>query len=134
MAAIAWSERLSLGVPEVDRQHRKLIDLCACLEGAMSGAPMSPDIRRVLSDLRSYARYHFTAEENRMRSRAWTGLEAHATLHQEFCGKLDSLEALFLRVGPQAAAVAGSRFLRTWIVRHIAVADRLAWTSMQRQE
>jgi hemerythrin len=127
MARIRWTEQMSVGVPEIDRQHARLVDLFNGLgEGLVHGSA-SRILRGLLAELVSYTKYHFTTEANILRMDENRGLQAHLEAHDDFVAKLSELEPVLLCEGAEAAAIETSRFLRTWILRHIIVADRLAF-------
>jgi hemerythrin-like metal-binding protein len=127
MPPIAWTDRMSVGVTEVDRQHRRLLELFNRLEEELARGGVSRGVRALFADLDSYTRYHFNGETNLLRIRASRDLDGQRKAHGEFMAKIAGLGALLGRDGDQAAALAASRFLRGWILRHIVVADRLAF-------
>ena len=133
MARLSWNDRLELGVPEIDRQHRKLLEHLDNLTAGLAEGRAARMLRPVLADLISYSKYHFNAEENLMRTRGWSGLSDHVKLHQEFIHKVDLFQQMLARETPADVAAESCRFLSAWFVRHIAVADRLAWASMRQQ-
>jgi hemerythrin-like metal-binding protein len=133
MARLTWNDQLQLGVPEIDRQHQRLVEqLTELTQGIREHRPAHA-LRHVLAELISYSRYHFNAEENLMRTRGWSGLDEHAALHRLFIGRVDLFQQLLGRETPEEVALKSARFLAAWIVRHIAIADRLAWSSMRHQ-
>jgi hemerythrin len=129
MARIAWTDQMSVGVPEVDRQHVHLVELLNGLEEGLARGSASRILRGVFAELSSYTKYHFTAEVNVLRADGFHGLQGHLDAHDEFVRKLADLEPLLQHEGADTAALEASRFLRQWIVRHILVADRLAFSS-----
>jgi hemerythrin len=128
MSRIAWSGQMSVGVPEIDRQHMRLVDLFNGLEEALVRRSASRILRGLFAELSSYTRYHFATEANILRMDENRGLHAHLEAHDGFVTKLSELEPLLQWEGADTAAMETSRFLRSWILRHIIVADRLAFT------
>jgi hemerythrin len=133
MSRIEWTAKMNVGVPEIDRQHRTLLDLFNSLEGGLSAGVAARALRRLFVELQSYTRYHFQGEENLMLVAGWSGRQEHVELHAEFAARVDELDRLLDRDGAKETALEGSRFLRRWILRHIVVADRLAYATMQRE-
>jgi hemerythrin-like metal-binding protein len=133
MSRIEWTAKMNVGVPEIDRQHQRLLELFNDFEEGQATSLSAKQVRHLFVELQSYARYHFRSEENLMLVARWTGREEHAALHAEFAAKVSDLERLLEQEGTMPAALEGSRFLRHWIVRHIVVADRLAYATMQRE-
>jgi hemerythrin len=128
MARIAWTRQMSVGVPEIDRQHQRLIYLFNGLEEGLLRGSATRILRGLFAELVSYTDYHFTTETNILRMDGYGGLPGHLEAHAGFVAKLGGLELLLQREGADTAAMEANRFLRSWIVRHIIVADRLAFT------
>ena len=122
---------MEVGVTEVDRQHRKLLDLFNDLEDALARRVTARMIRPLFAELASYAHYHFRTEQNLMRVHGFSGHDEHAAVHDEFIAKVSELQRVLGSEGSERAALDSSRFLRAWIVRHILVADKLAWAVMK---
>lgn len=129
MPRIAWSEKMSIGVDPVDRQHRHLLDLFNRLEESLAAGDAPLRVRGLFHDLAGYTRYHFSSEANQMRLDGLADLHGHLAAHDEFTAKVASLEPLLIREGDEAAALEASRFLRRWILRHIVVVDRLTFAA-----
>jgi hemerythrin len=127
MSRIAWTEQMSVGVPEIDRQHQRLIDLFNGLDEGLVRGSASRLVRGLFAELASYTKYHFGREANLLRLDGYAGLPAHLAAHDEFTAKVADLEPLLQREGGEAAAIETNRFLRGWILRHIVVVDRLAF-------
>lgn len=92
MAQLEWDEYMSVGVPEIDEQHRHLISAINRLyEVVMKGdlTKMRAARQKALDDLDEYVRHHFTAEENFMAEISYPGLEAHRQFHRDFAGRID---------------------------------------------
>ena len=127
MARIAWTEQMSVGVVEIDRQHQRLIDLFNGLEEGLVRGGASRIIRGLFAELASYTKYHFSTEANILRRSGFRGLERHTDAHADFVSRLGELESLLQREGAEPAAIQANRLLRSWILRHIVVADRVAF-------
>ncbi len=116
-----WKAEYSIGIPEIDEQHKQLF---ACIDRLGSAA--NEEDRRlavyfVMEELKDYARIHFSVEEIVMRLFDYPGLQAHAAEHRAFSSKLEALEKNELRQDIYAEA---SQFLREWLLNHIKVTDK----------
>ncbi len=134
MSQIPWTEQLSVGVPEIDRQHRKLLELFNALDEALARGDAARMVRPLLSELASYTRYHFSTEQDLMRLHRCPGLDEHVAMHDEFTAKIHHLEYVLEADGSEAAALETSRFLREWIVKHVVVTDRLVFAGLRRED
>jgi hemerythrin len=74
MALMTWGPKLSVGVPQIDDQHKKLIELVNRLNEAMIAGHGRDLIGSTLSELVKYTQYHFACEERLMSTHA---LRAH---------------------------------------------------------
>jgi diguanylate cyclase (GGDEF)-like protein/hemerythrin-like metal-binding protein/PAS domain S-box-containing protein len=58
-----WNKNFEVGVPLIDEQHQKLVDLLNVLAGHLAYQSDIPTLNNVFNDLAEYAIYHFQAEE-----------------------------------------------------------------------
>ena len=77
MAAIEWDERYSVGVSELDEQHKKLFRILDKLIEIEDVEPSLQVIADVLDEMRAYASYHFETEERYMTECAYPDIKSH---------------------------------------------------------
>ena len=82
-----WDESYSVGNPEMDRQHRELLEQAAALPHAMA------EINGQIGEIRSAVQAHFTSEETHMRAIGYPYLELHSEIHRELLASLDEIVA-----------------------------------------
>ena len=58
-----WSNNLATGVPEIDNQHKEIINRVNSLSAACSEGKGKEEVLRVLLFLEEYIKEHFAAEE-----------------------------------------------------------------------
>lgn len=122
MALLEWNDKMSVGVPALDEDHKKLLALVNELHSVVR-KQASPDIiERVLRDLVSYADYHFEAEERLMRLCRYPDLEAHQACHESLRKQVTVLSERFAREG-HAVRLKMFDFLSDWLMRHILGED-----------
>ncbi len=63
---VEWSDTLSIGIPEIDDQHRVLIDLLNQLHAAIREQRGRAECGEILERLIEYTRVHFATEESVM--------------------------------------------------------------------
>lgn len=123
MAVLQWSEELSVGMVEMDRQHKRLVDLVNRLYDAMATGQGDDVKKDILNELAMYTRVHFVAEEHLMRDRGYPNLTAHKALHDELSAKVKQLNDDVQR-GRMVPSVSLGNFLKDWLVNHIAREDK----------
>ncbi len=87
MALIEWREDFSVGAPEIDHEHRELIELInqahAELGGGASGATLSHDSAvEFLGEIHARIAGHFALEEKVMRAARYDHLGRHKAAHE----------------------------------------------------
>ena len=118
-----WKEAYSVQIPEIDAQHKRLVEIINRLQDAMLQGQGRTVIDSVLRDLEEYTRYHFTAEEDLMRRHAYPKLLAHEAQHHGLVEKLSRFRADF-RAGSITMSVTVMEFLRDWLTHHIMREDK----------
>lgn len=83
MALVDWRPEFELGVPEVDAQHRRLVELlngAFALTGARNGT--AERVAAAVEDLLKHTLDHFADEERLMASAGYPDLEDHKGAHR----------------------------------------------------
>lgn len=123
MQPIVWSDALSVNIQEIDQQHRHLVELVASLQKAQAVDAGRELLQRVLRELNTYVREHFTTEERWMARYDYPALAAHAEAHEAFVDKLLHFELDFLG-GKAQVSEELLEYLMDWLARHVAAMDQ----------
>ena len=116
-----WKDEYSMGIEEIDTQHRELISLFnRIVTNANAGARWDAVHYQVM-DLRRFAEFHFEFEEALMRMYGYKDLDEHAQTHRAFFARLNEIEYLANKDYVQKEML---RFLSDWLMKHILVADK----------
>ncbi len=122
MAKIQWSDTYSVGVPILDEDHKKLIDIINRADEAYERGKAADGI---IGELEDYARYHFSREEEMLKSVDYLELDDHKREHGEFIEWLGAVQKV-AKVAPEAnfyvAKTAGD-YLKKWLIIHILASD-----------
>ncbi len=119
---VVWGDDLSLGLGEVDEQHRFLVDRINMLWQALLGHREQEAVQGLIEDLHTYTRTHFSAEEVLMRSFDYPKLEQHQRSHRSFEAKIRQAAEDYDAGKPISIDLL--RFLNEWLQQHIKVTDR----------
>lgn len=114
---------MSVGVPEIDADHRVLVSLINQVREAGEGFEATAVTGSVLNALVDYTNYHFAREERMREAIGHPRLVEHKTRHETMRAQvLDYLERYL--ADPQAVDVADlAGFLEDWLVTHIMKED-----------
>jgi hemerythrin len=121
--ALQWSSALSLGVEDLDVQHRELFARVDRLLDAMLRKDRSEAVR-LAGYLCEHISLHFAGEDQMMRDLGYPEAERHAAEHKVFAASMCRLNAAFAAEGPTAELVLRlERELVAWLRDHVYVSD-----------
>ncbi|MDR2397182.1 MAG: bacteriohemerythrin [Spirochaetaceae bacterium] len=121
---VAWEDRYSVGITAIDDQHKELLVLTnklyeACREGEDKARVY---FKEVIHGAVEYVQFHFSSEEQLMERVGFPELPAHKVEHALFIKEvLDAVKNL--ENGKTFVPNAFVRFLRDWVLTHIAMSD-----------
>lgn len=82
MSLIDWKDDFSVGVAEVDYEHRELIELINSLHATMQNGATGDHIIATLGEIFAQIAAHFALEEKMMRVRRYPSLAEHKQDHE----------------------------------------------------
>lgn len=123
MGVINWDESYSVGVQELDNQHKKLFKMLDELFESVDTASNSQTVSEVLAGLREYALVHFETEERYMSESGYPEIESHKWAHEQFRKKVDNLCSSGT-ARPQQVLTDILNFLYEWLTNHILSCDK----------
>ncbi len=121
VAFFHWSDEMSVGIRELDAQHRRLISLTNFLVVAMLTGKRRETRRAAVAATLDYAAVHFATEEVYMRAFGYDDYEAHHQEHMEFTRRGQELRDRADRDGSSLETI---DFLGAWLRHHIAFSDK----------
>ena len=97
MTRMSWDRDLDLGIPVVDRDHRRLIDLIARVQSPDWGADALELVRATVDDLAHHVAHHFRHEEMLMRLVGYPDMARHQRSHRAIAARLAEFQSLLRR-------------------------------------
>jgi hemerythrin-like metal-binding protein len=88
MALIDWKEEFSVGVPDVDHEHRQLIELINDLHAALSSGDSGTGVLDFLAEINAQITAHFALEEKIMRERQYDQYQDHKRDHERLLDEI----------------------------------------------
>lgn len=116
-----WSEESSVGIPELDAQHRHLIDLLGELVKCTHSGESGGFAPTALKELNRYAEWHLQREELVLRIRGYPGYREHKAEHDAYRKKAASLQVHSDR---RDLGIRIVNFLTEWWKFHILISDQ----------
>ncbi|MGJ5814681.1 bacteriohemerythrin [Paludibaculum fermentans] len=124
-----WKEAYSVQVPEIDAQHKRLVEIINRLQDAMLQGKGKTVINSVLVDLEEYTKYHFKFEEELLVRHSYPKILTQEAQHRGFEAKLNKFHQEYTS-GSLTMSVTVMDFLRDWLTQHIMQEDRAYTTHM----
>ena len=84
MTLIEWSEKLTVGVGEMDSQHMKLIDMINRVHDLLKENKVKEAEEFFINEITRYLEEHLKAEEEFMKSINYPEFERHKRAHDNF--------------------------------------------------
>lgn len=122
MRDIVWGEILSVGVEEIDEDHRKLLNIFNVLNRSVMEGESSDYLAAVLEELINCTVWHFSHEERLMLKYRYAGIEEHKAVHRELIKSARELQQEILQADKRVAEEQ-IEFLERWLTEHIFTAD-----------
>jgi hemerythrin-like metal-binding protein len=116
-----WKTEYSIGIEEIDEQHKELINLFSSVADAVSAEMKWSEIHFRIVTLRNFATFHFEFEEALMRLFGYAENQAHAEFHRGFFAKLSAFESHSIHEGVKGEVV---KLLCDWLFGHILTSDK----------
>jgi len=118
---ILWDAQLSVGIEEIDGQHRVLIDVANSLRDSVAAQRSRREVLALLEQLVDYTRIHFAIEEALMRVHAFPDYPTHRRGHDSLMGQIYALRHRALDRPCFDATLVSD--VQRWVVGHIREAD-----------
>ena len=121
---VEWDNRFSVGIQLIDNQHEHLIEITNELHDAcrLGDDTAKEQFRTTIKEAAAYVNYHFNIEEQIMEKTGYPEFVDHKKIHTEFAQEILKNVALF-EEGKKFVPNQFVRFLRDWILSHIAFVD-----------
>jgi hemerythrin len=119
---LAWSEILSVGVDEIDEDHRKLIHIFNILNHAVAEKEPPEYLAATLDELINCTVWHFSHEERLMLKHRYRETEEHKAEHRDLIQSAKELQQKILQAD-QTVAEEHLVFLERWLTGHILTTD-----------
>lgn len=123
MGKIQWSDELSVGVEQIDSQHKELIRIANGLINAVTLGRERKTLDNVLKKLREYTVFHFNSEEELMEITHFPKRNEHVADHVRLKRNVkDYQRQLYKQENLTPDAVL--EFMKGWLLSHLLTYDR----------
>ncbi len=122
MKDIVWDKILSIGVDEIDEDHRKLIHIFNILNHAVAEKESPEYLAATLEELINCTVWHFSHEERLMLKHRYPASDEHKAEHGDLIQSARELQREILQ-SDKPIADEQIQFLERWLTEHILTTD-----------
>jgi len=120
-----WTQDLSVGVEQIDNQHKELISRINAFSDAIKNGTANNKLLDVVKYLESYVITHFKDEEALQVRYNYPGYAAHKKLHQQFVKDVKEMREQIEKGITSATQAMVSITLSSWLLLHINKEDKV---------
>ena len=121
MSLLEWTKQLDIGVPAMNTEHMKLLEIMNRLYDRNEAKCEVPELRALLTELGAYTIKHFSDEEAYLATIEYPELAIHKLIHKDLLEKFGRHVTDFDVRGILDPAFFG--FLKLWLSAHIQGVD-----------
>ena len=130
MAAFKWKEEYNLNIEEIDKQHKKLMEIgeraydIAIID---DGYDRYDEIMTIIDELLDYTKYHFEYEEKMLKEHNYDHIHDQEEAHGFYVYKINEVASRDdeeIDDNQRKVVLEIIDFLSEWISTHINVEDR----------
>jgi hemerythrin len=123
MVLVEWRDEFRVGIPEVDHEHRELIELINTLHAQTVQDGDRDAVLQFLGEVNAKIGAHFALEEKIMRERGYDQLAEHKADHERLLdGIRDIMDDYESNAYPDYGAALSSH-LKDWFTEHFKTKD-----------
>ena len=123
---LQWTQEFSVGVEEIDSQHKELFDRINNLDSAMKQGRAKEEVVRLIEFLNKYVIVHFGAEEKYMTDHGYAGYALHKTKHDWFKKEFSDIRTKLDSEGITPDLIMlSNNLLITWFSSHVRSIDMM---------
>ena len=127
MERVVWNEDLSVGIEEIDGQHRALFKAVNAFLDSIERSSDVEDVAVIVGFLEQYLVMHFDTEARAMREHDYPLIDEHVAQHQYFLETVNYLKEKYLEWGwgtTGTLKVMLQRKLVNWLTEHVSISDK----------
>ena len=123
MALLTWQDKYSVGIKQIDDQHKQLINMINELNDAMLAGKGKDALMPVLTKLANYCVSHFAVEEKLFDTHGYPETADHKDKHNKMTAKVKALIGE-VQSGKSTISIEVMNFLKNWLDKHIMETDK----------
>jgi hemerythrin len=120
---VEWTKEFSVGVPEIDEQHKKLFEIINSFFDGLKSGHSQKSMVTAFDEVVSYTKYHFEAEERYMDESQYADRQNHKRVHKQLILRIEEFQKDFEHQ-KNGISLDFLQFLAQWLPDHILFHDK----------
>ena len=131
MALFEWNDTMTIGIEDIDKDHKLLVELLNLLYDAVENGQGKETTGSVLNSLSDYTEYHFAREEIMLKACNYPDLERHIKAHESLKARVMEVRKDYEQGDSADIDLYVLEFLKDWLQAHIIGRDKLYQACMR---
>lgn len=124
MPLLSWEDSYSVGVAQIDKEHRQLIDMINKAYDSAEDGNDEKALKELVSGMRDFAFTHFATETELMKRHGYPDAENHLKMHKDFTVRATISSSMPASKDWTLDAIKIFQFLADWLNNHILETDK----------
>ncbi len=124
MALMEWNDKLSVGVAELDNDHKKLVAMLNDLYDSIKAGRGKDKVGSILDGLVAYTATHFAREERFFAQTKYPATAEHMKEHAHLTAQVVAVQKKYKEGATSVVSLEVMNFLKNWLLSHIQGTDR----------
>jgi hemerythrin-like metal-binding protein len=120
---LTWNDEMSVGIPEIDEDHKQFIFLINDLNRSMTEGMRPEEIKDNLQLILDDAERHFGHEEKLFKEWQYPDADVHAKIHAQALKALQTIKEKFIPYGFDSGWLDAGLMIKRILVDHILTED-----------
>jgi hemerythrin-like metal-binding protein len=122
MAFLNWEAKYEFGIPEMDKQHKKWLEILNKFYDQVSSGDIKKNMGTMVDEALQYTKFHFSEEEKFMAKMNFGNIKEQQKMHKEIISTLEKFKS-DLNSKKLITSTALTNELKNWFKMHILVED-----------
>ncbi len=123
MGFMTWEKQYEIGIPEMDRQHKKWLEMLNRFYDNLADGDVTEKMKTLVQEVLDYTEYHFSEEEKLMNGMGYPAIGEQKEMHDAIKQKIIDFKKK-LDDGRTIVSLSITAELKTWFREHIMIEDK----------
>ncbi len=123
MPFMTWSKEFEFGIPDIDSQHRRWLDIMNMFYDQLEEKNLKDNLLKLIDNAIDYTKYHFSEEEKFMESIGYSQKDEQQKMHKEIVNKINGYKKT-IEEGKSLVSMTVTQEFKGWFKNHILIEDK----------